>query len=336
MTKTMKNLFKKYCNYLNKVHKDCNKENPLLSLRKNFEEGILDFYDFLDSMFQWNKIPHIIADFLKNTGVEKIEISENCVTYTTKRLGIKMVFDGKDRRGIPFELLSWGTYEHDELLIFDKILSDDLVIFDIGANIGWYSLNWGKQFPNSVIYAFEPIPRTHKFCAANITINGLENINLYEIALSDKTKTADYYYSPESSVLASAQNILEYENAKKTRVKVLTLDEFVEKNKINKLDIIKCDVEGAEFQSIKGSINTIERDHPIIILELFHEWSKWFNYHPDEVLTYLFDLGYLAFLPSNGRLESVNSYKSEDFSRQNYFFFHKRLHSDIIQELIVK
>lgn len=331
----MKEQFKKYCKYLVEENEEIKGGNQIAMLKSKFENGEIDFYDFINSMYQWNRIFHLTADNLKNTGISKIEIIENCVVYTTKRLDIRLVFNGSDRRGVPFELLSFGEYEREELEVFDQIINkEESVLFDIGANIGWYSINWGKKFPKCTIHAFEPIPETHKFCAKNIGLNHINNVCLHQFAISDKVGIQEYFFSPETSVLASSENIMGYENAEKISVRVETLDAFVEKNILKKqIDLLKCDVEGGEFASIRGGEQTIKRDKPIIVLELFHEWSKKFNYYPDEVFQFLANLEYKAFLPKDGKLEQVNRYLGEDFSRQNYFFLHSKNHFNLIKSM---
>lgn len=329
----MEELFRKYCRYLDQEQNELKDENPILLLRQKLKNHEIDFYDFLDSMYQWNKVPHILSKTLIHTGIEKVEITDNCVVYTTKRFGIKLVFDGRDRRGLPFELQSFGEYEKDEMMLFDLILNNQSTIFDIGANIGWYALNWSKQFPQSSIYAFEPIPETYDFFKTNITINGSRNIYPNQLAFSDTSGKTTYYFTPESSVLASEKNILDYKNAQKIPVETTTVDNFIQQNKIECLDVIKCDVEGAELNVVKGALRTIEKHQPVIVLELFHEWSKWFNYHPDEALALLSELDYLVFLPENGKLEKINSYQGGDFSRQNFFFMHAKKHCKLIQKL---
>ncbi|MDN3508493.1 MAG: FkbM family methyltransferase [Candidatus Neptunochlamydia sp.] len=331
MEKDMKKHFRKYCEYLNQEHKEFQEMSLIVKLRNQLESQEIDFYEFLNSMYQWNKNLHLTSQNLTHTGIEKIELTDSCVTYTTKRLGIKLIFDGKDRRGVPFELLSFGGYESNELALFDNILNDDSILFDVGANIGWYALNWSKQFPNSTIYAFEPIPQTYDFLKTNAIINGSKNIHPYQLALSNSSGSKPYYFTPESSVLASEKNILEYKNAKKINVTTTTIDGFIENTKIKKLDLIKCDVEGAELNSIKGALKTIKNYQPIVVLELFHEWSKWFDYHPNEAFSLLAKFGYSAFLPEKGFLEKVDSYQSEDFSKQNYFFLHNQTHEKLIQ-----
>lgn len=331
----MEDLFKKYCQYLEKANNDLKKGNPIRFIKERFKRGELDFYDFLDLMYQWNSSLQITSENLENTGIKKIEISEEGVVYTTKHSGIRLTFNGKDRRGVPFELLSFGEYEREELKLFDQILADGFTLFDIGANIGWYSLNWGMKYPNSTIYAFEPIEKTHGFCKRNLILNNIQNVQLHKLAISDKSGEKEYFFSPETSVLASSENIMGYQNAQKVVVSVETLDRFVSKHKVQKVDVLKCDVEGAEFLSLKGSVQTIKKDLPIVVLELFHEWSKKFNYHPNEAIEFLEVLGYKAFLPCNGFLEEANEYRSSDFSRQNYFFLHQEKHRKVINRLTV-
>lgn len=328
----MKELFKKYCEHLS-VDEQNAKKNSFLEFRDKFQRKEIGFYEFIDKMHFKNKVLFEFSDFLKNTGISKIEINENNVIFTSRLKNIKIMFNGRDRRGVPFEFLSWGAFEQSEHELFDNLLEDNMTILDIGANIGWYSLLWGKSFLNSRIFAFEPIKENYKFLIANIVLNGLDNIETYNYGLSDKNEDLDFYFYPEGASLASTKNILGYDKAKKQKCKVMRLDSVMRGINIANLDLIKCDVEGAELKVILGGAQTIKQYLPIIVLELFHEWTRSFDYHPNEALKFLKEYGYEAFLPAHGRLELTDSYRGHEFDRQNYFFLHKGKHSQLINRL---
>ncbi len=329
----MEESFKKYCNYLSKFKQKPKKINPLEKLIDMHRRKQLDVYDFISKMNEYNKILYTFSSFIKNTDIEKIAINDDRVIFTTRKDQIKLLFDGTDMRGVPFEILNWGEYEKEERKIYDKIITDEMVIFDVGANMGWYSILFSKKSKNSIIHSFEPIEHTYNHCIENVKINNLKNVHVNNIGLSNKVGKEIFYYSPETSVLTSTKNIINYKNVNKINCSITTLDSYVEEFKIKSIDFIKCDVEGAELYVLEGGLRTIKNFKPILFLELFHEWSKRFGYHPSEVFELLLSIGYEAFLPINGKLELTKGYVGEDFDKQNYFFLQKRKHEKIISKL---
>lgn len=330
----MKEKFKSFCNHLANDEINESLQNAHRLLRSQYSENKVSFYDFIDKMQSYNKILYQFAEYLKDTGISKIEIIDSNVIYTTKCENLKIIFNGKDRRGVPFEMLNWGSYENPEQVLLSSILTDGMTMFDIGANIGWYSLLWGKQFRNSCIHAFEPIEENYTYLNANVVLNGLKNVKLHNFGLSDRNEDASFHFYSVGSCLASMKNILGYDKAKEIKCPVRRLDDTVKNLHINQIDFIKCDVEGAELNVIKGGTKTIVMFLPVIVLELFHEWSNSFNYHPDEAIKFMCEMGYRAFLPLKGGVEEVHNYLSSDFDRQNYFFLHQDKHRELISRLI--
>ncbi len=329
----MEESFKKYCNYLSKFKQKLDETNPLVRLIEKYRRKKLDVYDFINKMNKYNKILYTYSRYLKNTDIERIEINDDRIIFTTRKDHIKLLFDGTDMRGVPFEILNWGEYEKEERKIYDKIITDEMIIFDVGANMGWYSILFSKKSNNSVIHSFEPIETTYKHCIENVKINNLKNVHVNKIGLSNKVGKETFFYSPETSVLTSSKNIINYNNMNKISCFITTLDSYVEKFKINCIDFIKCDVEGAELFVLKGGLQSIRNFQPILFLELFHEWTKRFGYHPSEVFDLLLSIGYEAYLPINGKLELTKDYIGQDFDKQNYFFLQKKKHQKIINRL---
>ena len=70
-----------------------------------------------------------------------------------------------------------------------------MIILDVGANIGWYSLLWGKKYPNSKIHAFEPIEETYNYLISNSILNGIKNVTFHKFGLSNVDDELIFYYN---------------------------------------------------------------------------------------------------------------------------------------------
>ena len=76
---------------------------------------------------------------------------------------------------------------------------------------------------------------------------------------------------------------------------VITLDSYVTQKGIDRLDLIKIDVEGAELWALRGGRQTIERFHPVIHAECMPSWTTSFDYTPADLVSFLREQGYVYF-----------------------------------------
>ena len=194
-----------------------------------------------------------------------------------------------------------GTYDG---FLFQNLKNMDIkgkIIFDVGSHIGYHSLYFGRLVGNNgKVYSFEPYQKN--FDRFNLILeknkNLLGNISTYEIAVSDKIGTEEFNLNEDIESGRSSGNfigradtfwnkeIYARKGFRKTSVKTLPIDLFKDKLKINDLpDIIKIDVEGAEYLVLLG-VKNITREKPILFIEI-HSMLNMYN-----VLTFLYSLSY--------------------------------------------
>lgn len=102
---------------------------------------------------------------------------------------------------------------------------------------------------------------------------------------------------------------------------------------ITKVDFIKCDVEGTELFVYEGGKKTIEKYRPIIMSEMLRKWAHKFNYHPNDIINLLTELGYQCFvINENSNLKKFDKVLEETVET-NYYFLHKEKHAYIISNL---
>jgi FkbM family methyltransferase len=120
-------------------------------------------------------------------------------------------------------------------------------IFDIGANIGCTSIFFAIQYPNSIIYAFEPNPfiysRLHK------NVSQFKNIIPVCAGISGETKIETLYIHKQMSQSSSLQN--RGDSFQKVTVAMYTLDDIINTLHVSEIDILKIDAEGAEYEILK-------------------------------------------------------------------------------------
>ena len=154
-----------------------------------------------------------------------------------------------------------GSYEMNKRLAFEREIPTGAVTYDIGANVGYFSLLAAKLAgPTGQVYAFEPLPRNIEYLKKHVAINRLENIEVIEAAVSDHSGEAHFDLGASSAMghLAESGGIA---------VRMVCLDDLLEAGELRPPDYMKVDVEGAEFEALKGARKLLEKYRPILFLD---------------------------------------------------------------------
>ena len=167
------------------------------------------------------------------------------------------------------ELFFTNHLEEGTSLFFASFLKDTDVIFDIGTNLGFMSLQFACISKRGVVYSFEPMPLTFQKLCKNISLNpSLSNrINIMNKAVSDYNGPLSLYVPNDGhhGLVSISDKISN--DVRLVTVQACTIDTFVSDNNIKKIDFIKIDVEGAEGLVIKGAMNSIAKFNPSVMLE---------------------------------------------------------------------
>ena len=144
------------------------------------------------------------------------------------------------------------------------------VVIDIGAHIGLYTIISSKQVGNTgKVVAIEADPDNFEILKRNIALNNLTNVLPLNYAVfSAKTKIKLYEQSASfkyNSVMLTRANT---KNENYAEVNADTLDNILKQNGVNQVDWIKIDVEGAEFEVLKGSIETLSGKNMSLLVEI--------------------------------------------------------------------
>jgi FkbM family methyltransferase len=141
----------------------------------------------------------------------------------------------------------------------------------------------------------------------NIVINDLQDyVKVINCALSDSSdQKLKLYIPPKAGSSAASLNKLHPDDTNNSiEITTQRLDDLTQIRDLESVSLIKIDVEGAELSVIKGALETIRENKPVLFIELLRKWSKIFGYHPNDVLIILQDLGYKVF-EVNGELKNI-------------------------------
>ena len=305
----------------------------LFDIKSKYQSGAISKSEYIAQMYKLHKQLFEYSQFIRDTDIASIEIREEGIIAISRKAGIKILCVYPDQRIAPIEILNFGNYEEDFLSMMFKLIKPNFTIFDIGASIGWYTLNIAKFFPSARIFSFEPIPAIFENLKTNLALNGFKNVEIYNFGFSDCEKEQIFYVNPEESVSASLRDISESANVREVMCFVKRLDDFVEEHNVKNLDFIKCDVEGAELLVFKGGLKAIKQYQPIIFAEMLRKWAAKFNYHPNDIIKLLSQIGYRCFKIKDGLLAEFFS-MDENTAETNFFFLNSVKHAAQIESLI--
>lgn len=202
-----------------------------------------------------------------------------------------------------------GEYEPNETSFLKSILKNGMTFIDIGANVGIYSLIAAKKVgEKGRVIAVEPSSREYDQLAENIKINRLKKITLVKNAISDKVGHSNLEIA---SLPHSGHNTLKnflYSTTKKVKnekVVLETLDIMVDRLALDRVDVIKIDVEGMEYEVIKEGLRTYDKFGPLLIFELSNQSIQ--NGDFKKILDLLKSKNYKFFTFSIEGLKSINS-----------------------------
>ncbi len=167
----------------------------------------------------------------------------------------------------------FGRYEKAVTNTLLSIEQDMKVVYDVGAHVGLTTLILAKRFGiRASIFAFEPSPQNVANLGALVTANGMSNVKIIQIALSDQCGNAKFLRLSASCMgkldVVAAEDSPPSPLDSFDQVRTQTLDSFVFDDGQPPPDLIKIDVEGAEAMVLRGGEAVIAKFHPILLMEL--------------------------------------------------------------------
>jgi FkbM family methyltransferase len=211
--------------------------------------------------------------------------------------GCLMTCDLRDH--VERQIFFIGVYEPIESYLFSTLIQPGWTVFDVGANVGQYSLMASTAVQSQgAVHAFEPIPQNYMRASEHITMNNLTNIQLNTFAAWHEETELELGQSADMTDNAGTFSV----GAKVAsaaiafRVKAKSLDQYVSEQGVSKVNLVKMDIEGAELSALRGFQSTLKRDRPIVLMEINPAACKQMDYQPSDLWKLLVDeLGYRAW-----------------------------------------
>ncbi|MFO0807413.1 MAG: FkbM family methyltransferase [Gemmataceae bacterium] len=304
--------------------------DTLAGTMARFRDGSLAKHSFIEAMHSLHARLFEYPALLHGGEILGIEIAAGGVVFITKA-GIRFRLDPADQRQPPLEVLNFGPFEKEDGEMLAGLIAPGAVVYDVGANIGWYSLHLAAADPSVRVFAFEPVPSTLSRLRDNLALNGLPNITLIDHGLSDRDEELTFYVYPEGSGGSSAANMSGRPSVHEVRCVVKRLDDVYTTLSAGP-DVMKVDVEGAELFVLRGAVECLNRHRPVVFCEMLRKWAAKFNYHPNDIIDLLRSLGYTCFIARPGRHLVACPQVTEATAETNFFFLHNDRHAALVAQ----
>ncbi|MES2616339.1 MAG: FkbM family methyltransferase [Bacteroidota bacterium] len=163
-------------------------------------------------------------------------------------------------------------------------------VVDIGANVGYFSLSFFSIDPKAQILSYEPMPNNFELLQKYQNENAGLNFKIFNNAVSGRKETLTLNYNANDSYTTSA-SIFESDNEPdKIYVETTTLEDIIKDNQLEKIDFLKLDCEGSEYEIIYNASSTVL--DKIVILSIETHQGKSERENRDSLATFLIKNGF--------------------------------------------
>jgi FkbM family methyltransferase len=208
-------------------------------------------------------------------------------------------------------------------IIKEQVLSGSNCI-DIGCHKGEILEILLSQAPKGIHFAFEPLPSFYDELIKKFKKKAI----IFPYALADKSGETVFHFvknAPAYSGIQKRKYAIQEPDIEKIHVKVKQLDEIIPENV--KIDFIKIDVEGGEFDVLKGGTNLLKKYKPLLIFEFGKGASDFYNVKPNELFKFLTDLNYSIYTLNNFANQhapfNIDSFEKVYEKNKEYYFVAK-------------
>ena len=215
---------------------------------------------------------------------------------------VVLVSDGYDSLASRVYWSGIDGFEPESLRLFLELLETSEAVLDIGSHVGLYALLAAVDRPDTQVYAFEPVPRNLEYLRANVARNDASNVVVEAAAVGASDgeivlQIPDTHRLPATATTRDRTPGGAADRTVPTKVDLVSVDGYLTGREHGSIDLIKLDVEGAEADTLRGAVETIERYKPAILCEILH------GYADSEAIDAMFQgKGYRFFLVTDDGL----------------------------------
>ncbi|MBW2109382.1 MAG: FkbM family methyltransferase [Deltaproteobacteria bacterium] len=201
-----------------------------------------------------------------------------CKRHTTSLVLDRFLYDS-----LSFQIeLEKDAHHHGEVIMLEAMAEPAMVVLELGANKGVTAIALARSVgPQGQVHAFEPVPEYYAALVGNLSLNEVDNVRVHQLAVIDKESEISFYKHGEGS------GIVQADGAENIIVGTTSLDNFVEKQTLERVDLINMDCEGAELLALRGGKKTLQQNTPRIFCEIHHDYLSRLGQSVHDIVEYL-------------------------------------------------
>ena len=224
------------------------------------------------------------------------------------------------------------VYEPGVTRLFEELIKPGMVVVDIGAHIGYFTLIAARKVgSNGRVYAFEPAPANYEILIRNIALNECHNVTAVPKAVCDTEGTTSFYIHMDTVAHSLYPTTLG--RGKSTiSVETTSLDRFFEQEGRPPVNLVKMDIEGAEAAALAGMKKLIERNETVyLFLEFVPQIQRNAGTDPRELLGRIRELGFEIQVVNNHGLQPLDDKACEDYNLHADLFCEKNARFETLE-----
>lgn len=201
-----------------------------------------------------------------------------------------------------------GLYEEDitDYLLNNLELKVGDIVFDVGANIGWYSNLFSKHFPDVEVHCFEPDPGNYEILKSNLERNNSKNVVSNNIGIGERKDVMKLYLYKKGN--QGRHSMLNINSGSVIDVNITSFDEYVEEKKLDlaKIKFLKIDIEGYEYSAFLGGKEFLKHV-PVLMAEFSPDYMRKAGLDPEKLLDFLRSYNYIPYIVNEMNLEPADN-----------------------------
>jgi FkbM family methyltransferase len=305
--------------------------NTVIELAHKTTDSMPESAKSLAKHFLKNRLANVVVRFIAKKLLGRSR--EGAIQYLLMRIPVvgrfrvvlpdrrSLIINGDGSYGDPIAkaLYWWGFQGHEPETagIFYELAKKSNTIFDVGANIGYFSLLCNEANKTSKVFSFEPSPNHFDRLRTNILLNYASNVTPVRTCVGAEDGEVVLYLTEAGSTSSIVRGFRK--PSAQLVAPCLALDSFVTLNQIDRVDLIKIDVEGAEPLVFEGMRHVLDRDEPDIICEVLRSSESFLN-------EFLEKYGYNCYhITEAGLVKRTMVLHDEEHRHLNYLFSKRQL-----------
>ena len=257
--------------------------------------------------------------------INRFILRRDTLTAPTPKYGLSLLVKTEDVVGR--HLYKYGAHEPEttDFLRENLKLESGDVVFDIGGNIGWYSLildRMAGEKKDVAIYSFEPDPTNFELLRENIKRNAAKHVTAVQAAVADSKGRMKLHLFGKAN--RGRHSLLAIHKGETIEINTVTLDGFWAQRELGDRvpRFIKMDIEGFELMALRGGLSVLA-NCPLVMLEYSPSYMKKAKLQPAELVDLMLEQGFKPHVLINSGLERVSPDELKN-SDQHVDLFWKR------------